>query len=789
MSGLRARTLLLSMGAATVLTGWSVEASAQDRRSVPIPEKTAQTGGVGDIIVTAQRRSEKLSKVPISVQAASGDMLISAGITDASAIQRVSSAVSFTGGYNSEATSLAIRGVQSIGSEGGLQPSVAVVIDGMPISRQAEFISDLADIERIEVLSGPQGTLFGKNSTAGVVNILTKLPTHKYGMTGLLEATNDKEVVAKTALNVPLSNSVAIRVNGYYRYLQPLVRNLGLGGDELGQRSSGIQGRMLIEPSHATKIVFTANYNKSFNSFSPNFIIIPNSGPFGDFQRAVFGDVFGRNRAVVNQDLRSSSRSTSYAFIAEINSQLSDSLSVTSVSGYRRYKGRTDIDIDGGPIGYRRGLGYSPNPLGYPLEYVEQRDGSPIYDYKYYSQELRLNYAAGPLNLVGGLFYQKYDEIRINYLPVVIQRSFVSLNNIRSSIDDKTYAAFADATVNVTDSVKIFGGLRYTHEVVSPAFSNKTYFAPLSTFDPETGTITAAPLVNVAFNTSGKFNNLSGRLGVQWQPTPNLNFYASYNRGYKGPAVNQGRNVVTPAQSLLKPEIAEAFEVGAKPRFFGGRAGIDFALYYQKISNVQQASIIPGTILTDLLNAGDLKTKGFQADFFVEPKAGLTLRTAVVYNDAYYSGSGANGAPISFACGPSATPGVGRCRSDGTTSLVGQQAVGTPRWKVVSSINYQGDLTSALRLFARVGYDWRSSIQYTLFQDPLTRERKAGFLDASLGIGGTDGAWKLSVFGRNLTNHFYYNNLNTADNFIGVLFGNLSRDYRRFGGVRLEMKF
>lgn len=785
------RTVLLSAAASGALVcGWSSGAHAQD-------QDAAQQASSSDIIVTAQRRSERLSQVPISVQAASGESLVKAGITDSTAIQHISAAVSFTGSYSVESSSLAIRGVQSMGSEGGLQPSVAVVIDGVPIARQAEFVADLADIDRIEVLSGPQGTLFGKNSTAGVVNILTKNPTYEYGMTTLLEATTDTEMLAKAAVNVPLSDGVAVRVNGYYRYLAPMVENLG-GRDALGQRSYGGQAKILFDFNDSTRLVLTGNYNHSYNTFSPNFILLPNSGAFGDFQRAAFGDVFGRGRKVINQDLLSSNSAESYAMLAELNSELSDNVTLTSVTGYRNYKGLSHIDIDGGPVGYRIGHGFSPNPLGYPIEYVEAPKGSPRYTYKYWSQEFRLNIQAGGFDIVTGLFYQNYDETRVNFLPVAIGRidpmtggqspfAIVSINDTFSAVSDDTYAAFGDVTYGVTDTIKLFGGLRYTREKVKPSFTNRIFnAAPLASLDPETGVVTgAAPDVDIGFTTSGKYNNLSGRVGVQWRPTPNLNFYASYNRGYKGPAVNQGRTVVSASESLLRPEIADAFEIGSKSRFMDGRLGLDISLYYQKIKDVQQASLIPGTILSTLLNAGDLKTKGFQVDAFFEPVRGLNLRAAVVYNDAYYSGTDTAGQPIAYICGPTPTP---RCVG-GIQSLVGQQALGTPRWKVVSSADYESDLNSNLRLYARVAYNWRSSIQYTLMQDPLTREPDAGFLDASIGIGRADDSWRISIFGRNLTNHFYYNNLNTADSFIGLQFGNVSRDFHRYGGVRLQANF
>ncbi|MDR7103648.1 TonB-dependent receptor [Croceicoccus sp. BE223] len=785
--------------ASSALLSLSLVAPSHAQDNTSESEVSAQRAdNSNEIIVEAQRRSQRLSEVPLTVQAASGETLVNAGITDAASIQRVSAAVSFSGGYSVESTTLAIRGVQSKGDEGGLQPSVAVVIDGMPVARQAEFIVDLADIDRIEVLSGPQGTLFGKNSTGGVVNIISKNPTYEPGMTGLFEFTDDKEVLARAAVNTPLSPNAAVRVNGYYRYSDPLVDNLS-GPDVIGQKSYGAQGKVLVDFAPSTQFIFSANYNRSNSTYGANFIILPNSGAFGDFQRFVFGDVFGRGRDVINQNYASGNRSRSYSLIGELTSDLSEKVTLTSITGYRNYSAVSSIDIDGGPIGYAINGGYGDNTFGYPIETVQVPGGVPDFDYNYWSQELRFNVDLGPLNIVAGGFYQNYEETRYNSIPVIIGRidpmtgqqspdAAVSITRTYSEIKDDTWAVFGDATFELTETINLFGGLRYTHEKVSPLYQGQEYFVPLSSYDPSRDELIGPglQLSDVDISDSKSYDNLSGRAGIQWMPVDAVNLYASYNRGYKGPAVAQGRGITQQEQLLLKPEIAGAFEIGAKLRFMGGRAGLDTSLYYQKVKNIQQSTVIPGTILTSLLNAGDLKTKGFQVDGFIELFEGLTIRSAVVYNDATYAGAGADGEPISYVCGPSATPGVGDCRADGTISLVGRQAIGTPRWKVVSSIDLDRPLNDELSFYARVGYDWRSSIQYSLTQDPLLREPEAGFLDASVGLGSPDDSWRVSIFGRNLTDHYYYNNLTSADQFIGVQFGNISRDFHRYVGIRLQ---
>lgn len=753
---------------------------------------------IEDIVVTAQRREQRLSDVPISVKAHTGEMLRRAGVTDSRMLEQISPAVSFNSNYTGTTTTLSIRGAGSLANEGGIQPSVGVIMDGMPLARQGEFISDLADIDRIEVLSGPQGTLFGKNSTAGVVNIVSNKPEDEFS--GLFEfsGTTDEEIIGKAMVNTPLSDKAKLRVNGYFHNISPLVKNIGPGDDLLGQKSYGIQGKLLFNVSDDAEVLFTANYNHGYSTFGSNFVITPISEPLGAFQQLVFGG-FGPGVTVQNQDTTSYNKTENYALITEVNWNISDDLSLVSVTGYRNYKSRTEIDVDAGPTGVNPGIGFSPNPLGYPIEYVATEDDHQVEEYKYFSQEFRLAYSTDKLDLIGGVYYQNYDETRLLLLPIVLDGAFAlqdpALAGVRFLTDDhldtaisnNTMAAFVDATYAVAPTVNVFGGLRYTRETLSLDYSRISYFNPVDGFfDPVTGINTADPIAVFGFTgdeAKRTDKNVSGRLGIQWQPQDDMNFYASFNRGFKGAAANQGRIVQGPLVALLDPEIAEAYEVGAKMRLLDGAVSLSVALYKQTIKNIQQTAVLPNSVEVDLVNAGDLKIEGFEATVTIRPTNEITFNGGLVYNDAYYSGD-----DISFPCGPSATVGVGTCRADGTQDLNGTRSISTPKWKVVTSVLYDYDLEGDMRLAARVAFNWRSSIQYQLFHDPLTEEAGYGLLDASITLAADDDLWAVTIFGKNLTNKFYYSNLNTADFFIGRQFGSISRDFKRYGGIRLTIK-
>jgi iron complex outermembrane recepter protein len=748
-----------------------------------------------EIVVTAQRREQRLSDVPISIQAYTGAMMAQAQVVDATDIAQISPAVTFNSNYSSWATSFSIRGVESVAFDAGLQPSVGVLVDDVPLARQGEVVFKLLDIDRIEVLSGPQGTLFGKNSTAGVVNFIQNVPKHEFSATSEVDATFDEQYTGKLLLNAPVNDKIAVRVNAYYDYLHPLVKNLS-GPDQFGDREYGIQGKLLFDITATTNLLFTANYNNVLQTTGFNEPIVPNSGTLGILQQQVFGQIFYGNK-VLNQNPGSHEQDESHAFIAELNSELSDRLHLVSITGVRAHYNEFYTNVPGGPVSDIYGTGLTPNPLNYPIVAIV-RPNEIVENFTYWSQELRVVYSAPGVNVVAGGFYQNFKEHYYNQAsgflldgsfalgdPRLAGISFYNSNTNIDSLKDDSYALFGDATVEVMPSVNLFAGLRYTREKLALDYARENYFNPQAGFyDPVTQVNTAPPVGGLAFTDDTRTdNNVSGRAGIQWQPTPNQNYYASYSRGYKGAAANEAAGLTSESAALLAPEIASAYEIGAKERFFENRLAIDLSIYTQKITDIQQTAVVPGSVTTSLVNSGALKTNGFEINLTGRPIAGLTLTAGFVYNNARYNTN------ASFPCGPSATPGTGVCEANGTFPLNGTFAIGVPEKKLITSAVYTKDIGNDLELTTRVGFDWRSAIQYQLYHDPLNEAPSLGLLEASVGLGSRDDRWQIVLFGKNLTDKFYYAYLNTANNFIGQSFGYFPRDYQRYGGVRLTYRF
>lgn len=756
----------------------------------------ASDAGLEDIVVTAQRRSEKLSEVPVSVQAISGADLISANVSGTRMLENISPSVSFSNGFNSAATSVSIRGVSSASFEGGIQPSVALVIDGVPVARQNEFLVDFADIERVEVLSGPQGTLFGKNATAGVVNILTKRPAQRFEGSIQALATTDDEYSVKGVINTPLSPAAALRLTAFYRDQNPIIENIG-GRDAGGNRSYGLSGGLLVDLSDAANFLLRGSYSRVKSSESANIVIVPISGPLGVLQTQVIGVPVGRGAHKINHDGYNHDHSKNWNVTGELNWDLSDALSLVSVTGFRSVLNENDIDADGTPIGVSRGTGFTPNPLGYPLMWVNFGKNR-IYDrLRYASQEFRLNYTDGGFNLIVGAFGQTYRETRNALQGLVFTADYAGLtgpglpgttpffNNgdVRARIRNQTGAIFGDLTYEASPTINLFGGLRYTVESLKANYRRDDYFN-LATgfFNPLTLTNSAPPIATTVYARKRTDHNLSGRAGIQWQPDRGQNYYFSYSRGYKGAAADiaQAASLVDP---LLDPEIGSSFELGTKQRFWNGRLSLDIALYRQRINNIQQASIRPNTFLTNLINAGQLRSDGIEVNLGLAPAPGLRLTVGGAYTDARYNGG-------LYPCNPTELANNSpKCDANGIKSLTGEQTYGAPKFKLNATVNYDYDLGGPLTITSQAMLNYQSSIQYQLGNDPLTREPSRGIVNLSLGVKSDDDRLEVTAFVNNLTNHFYYNYLNHADFFIGRSFGILPRDYKRYAGIRGSYAF
>lgn len=835
-----------SLGLIAICGAGSVHAQEQvngkDAASQPPSVKVLDT-----IVVTAQRREQQFQDVPLSIAAYSGEALKRENITDTRQLEQISPSLNYGQGTSLKGGAFNLRGVSSQTTGGGVQPSTAMVLDGVPLLRPGEFVSALGDIQRVEVLNGPQGTLFGKNATAGVISIITNRPTDRFEGEVSASYTTDDELLVRGVLNVPLTEGIRTRVAAYYNNLEPLIKNQFEGGDDWGSRKNyGVRAKVEFDLGPDVELLLTGEYQRLNDGFTLYFPINSSTGPGrAALEDAARGYTAAFGKVINNTDGYNRDRGTYKNVTAELNWDINDKTSLTSISSYRdaKFYGSSG-DPDMSPLGLTPGRNTLPliSPFVQGVTLLS-RKLSYSTGPQYFTQETRINYGDEQFDAVGGLFFQTMTEDSTSTFPFLIYSGipgyYIYANSTpQARTENDTWAAFGDLTWHATDTLSLFGGLRYTHETIRTRYKNDVwtansasgvaflpgyvnpgisalpptgysnfdpvtgdFFGPGTFYDEVTGGIVPLPTSTKSFDENLTTNNLSGRIGIQWQPTSDQNYYFSYNRGYKGGAIDIARGAQAPNPALgttpvVAPEKAYSFELGTKLSLFKNRVDVSLNLYHQRIQNVQQTVLTTISSGTQLLNAGKLKLDGGEFEVRALLFEGLVVNGSVAYNDARYGGTLPNGELPRVGCYPGQTADQGCTDPDGagprgfSTPIAGNRAQNAPEWKFNVGATYTLDTPSLpFNIVTSANYNWVDAIQFNLNNDPTTIQPSHGILNASITLVDQNDRWEFQIFARNLTNEFYYSGVSDANNQLARTFGFLGRDYKRYGGARLTVKF
>jgi len=270
---------------------------------------------------------------------------------------------------------------------------------------------------------------------------------------------------------------------------------------------------------------------------------------------------------------------------------------------------------------------------------------------------------------------------------------------------------------------------------------------------------------------------------LRFAPDARRSYYVSYNRGYKGPAADLSRLAIA-ANAFLKPEKAGAFEAGAKATMADGRLIANVAVFHQTVKDVQQSAVVANSGgITQLANAGDLRSYGLELDVAARPSRELRLEGGLAYTHAEFR-------DFINACFPFQTAAQGCNVATQSQDLTGARPQQAPRFSGNLAATYDIALPSMpFDAFVKVAYAYQSRVQFGLTNDPLLREGGHGSLDATLGLNGRDDRWQLLIYGKNLTNDVFYAYKFSANGFLTRVSANLTRDYKRYGGVMLRAKF
>ncbi len=736
---------VLATGALLVGSAWAN--AAED--AAPIADRS-DTASIPSVTVSATRRSASLQSVPVAVSVIDGEQLAQANRNSIDTIiQEVPSATFRQQGGNKDST-IFVRGIGTISTSPGVEPTVSTVVDGVVFARPGQATLDLLDIDRIEILRGPQGTLFGKNASSGVVNVIGRKPGEQ--ASGYVDASwyegNEKRV--RAGFSGALTPGVVRgSLTALYADYDGNVDNIHAGGKLSGNLNGydrkGARARVDITPNKEVDITLIADYLRS--NASPSLTAYKStSEPFSTAIAPVVASA--ENRQVVT-DIPSDIRDTNKGLSAQVDWRLGGH-TLTSITAVR--------DWDNAQYTTTSAIGNAAETGRITAAYPATRDIGTV-DFRQVSQEVRL---ASPkdrfVDYVVGAYYL-HGKDRETYQRLVTTNVF-NAGRADYGVKNDSYSLFGESTINFAADWRAIAGARWTKD-------------ELSYDHVRTSTSTAAfPGVQPAVQNSGSTSEdgYSGRLGLQYDVSSSVNTYATYSRGYKGPAYNVFFNMLARDTLALKPETSDSFELGLKTSAFDRRLTANLAVFHTSYDNYQANfyDTVGGTVITRLINAGKVSTRGVELDVSARPTRQFTLSGALAYTDAKID---------NFNCPPAATA---------SCNLNGQPLPFSPKWKAFTRANYALTLQNGLIADFSADYAYQSKTQFDLFQSPDAIQGAYGIVNASIALSSPVGGWRIALVGKNLANKSYATNLVTST---GYVTRTVPRDDERYVGLTARKEF
>ena len=739
------------------------------------PQAGDEAASDDEIIVTAQRRDQRLQDVPLAVTAIGGDALESGRINSITDLQTSTPGLTaVTGNRPGTSSSFSLRGVGTSGNDPGLEAAVGFSVDGVPRMRSGAGLGDFVDVESVEVLRGPQGTLFGKNTSAGVIQVTTRKPDLEE-VGGFMEGTygNYNLTTFRGAVNAPVApGKAALRFSFGYNKRDGFLKDVSSGASYNNRDRFNFSGKLLLQATEAVEVLLSADYAEVDESCCQS-VRLTNAQAAGGGNAAYVGLL---NLLATSHGNTYPVTPTPNAFRTSVNGRVVNankdrgvqmqikadlgSADLISVSSYRKFSdlAGNDVDFTGADL-------------------VRQRVTS---DLSIFTQELRLQGDAfnGKLDwLVGGFFSSdkvKYSESVSSGtdLNTYFTASSAALSGLYPTLTDaygtrarqnsKSYAIFTHNIINITDSLHLTAGLRWTKEDKS-AVGNPYYNGPNNASIFRSAVSPIGARAN-AYNLELKDDAFSGTAAIDYRWTPDIMTYASFSRGYKAGGFGLGRDAAGPVYSRnaacapagatpvvtvpvnvfqcrpvdprFKPETVKSFEIGLRSQFIDQRLTFNLTLFQADYKNLQ-LNTFTGTGFF-LSNAGAATSKGAEVELGFKIADGVRLGGNLNYLDATFGKS---------------VPAV----VNGEPALAGQNLNCASKWSGAFNADFDVPISESIHLFARPEVYFRSSFA------PPTRLTSTGtflllpsvtLFNLSGGVRVND-KWSVSAFCRNCTNkHF-----------------------------------
>ncbi len=742
------KTKMMLMTCASLMTVQAFPALAQD-----VPADASEEAAIEDIVVTAQRRSERVQDIPVAISAFGGEAIARAGIASLENIApRVPSF--YFGSFGAARPQLYIRGIGTRSFDPGSESSVGVFADDVYLGRSSGSFGAMKDIDRVEVLRGPQGTLYGRNTIGGAINVISKAPTDE--LTGNFEGglSTFKGYNLFGAVGGPIAGEkLMFRVSAWREERQGYVTNTATGNKFQGIDNNGARARLTIAPTEGLKIDLTAE-----------FMDDGNKAAFGGFNQGTFGNaasIFfrGSGTPVLSSDLRRGALSSDPFLDRNVKSFIgrmeydAGAVTLTSISALRKLKISDGRDLEGSS-----------------LDILDQssRESS-----KQFTQEFRIaSNADGALSaggkvdwILGGFYYRdtsdRVDSFRVGINSAVRAAAGTPATDVAlSDYKIESYAIFGQATVHLSDAFDLTLGGRYSHD---------------SKRAVQSGTTTdGAPIIAAAFTTTNRatYNSFDPRIVLAYKISPDANVYASFSTGFKSGGFQYVPFSKGQADVLFQPEDIKAYEIGFKTEWLDRALRVNGAAYYYDYKNLQISRIIlpagSAAPVSLISNAASSTIKGLDLEITARPARSFEVNIAYGYLDAKYDSYIFNA----------------------TTDFSGTRMVRAPKHSVNVGAEWRAEVMGDGEFSLRADYALTGDFFHEPGEGnvafgtgiPLTAEDGYGLLDLRATL--TKANWKVTGYVNNLGNTKYRRTINALGNTV-VGFAGAPRIY----GVKLGYSF
>ncbi|WP_245824889.1 TonB-dependent receptor [Sphingomonas azotifigens] len=705
---------------------------------------------VGEIIVTAQRRSENVLKVPLSVTVVGADELLQRGANDLTAVTKLAPSLQVA-----QDNTFAVRGVGTGTFATTVEASVSQVLDDVVIGNKEFAANAFYDVSRVEVLNGPQGLLFGKNASAGLVNITTNRPVlGQTSVSGDVEAVqrdrpvkNGQGIQVRSTVNLPIGTNSALRLNAIYSgqdsvtypTVNSAVRN------DFGLRNLGLRGKYLYEPTDALSIYVIGEYNRQ-RGISGRYDITFRQIGAGSAYTGL-GYPSGADNLRYNSDAPNYRDADTGGLQANINYSLSNGMEISSITAWKNAVTSYQFDSDNTPVNFFN-TNYSRqvyNQLSQELRLAlpEGNKVSGQFGLYYYRSVGSVVGARGGNNGFPGFLLPTFPfcvgATQLGAPPAACPVSNASFlgQDYKYNLKQNSYAGFGQLSYHVTDTLKLNAGGRVTYDkgTIDLLENVGKYFVTLGV--PNNRSVESTDATNFSF-----------KLGADWQVTPSTMLYGFYGQGYKGPGFSN-TSPAPGAKLAVRPEISRGGEIGIKGRLADGKITYSVSAFHTRFTDLQVQSWITSLRTFVLSNAATATTEGVDFSFQARPTTRLTLSGSASYVDAKfdnfpgaqcYTGQTSNG-----------------CRADlrsdasgyvGTFNAAGYQLPLSAKFTATLGADYSQPLTEKLDAQFGIGYYHRSP-QSSALGTPFFIPTWDTF-DLRLGLKSKH--WSAGLFCKNCTN-------------------------------------